>query len=86
MRLYEFFKKRVEANQPLALVTVFETAGSTYSNAGGQMLIDGDGNFCGMLSGGCLEGDIVEHARSVIQTGSAATTSHWKSSQKCSST
>lgn len=76
MRLYEFFQKRAEANQPLVLVTVFETAGSTYSKAGGQMIIDGDGNFCGMLSGGCLEGDLVERARTVIRTGFAETASY----------
>ncbi len=68
MRLDEFFKERASNGQPLVLVTVFETRGSTYSKAGGQMLIDGDGNFCGMLSGGCLEGDLVERARSVIRT------------------
>lgn len=76
MRLYEFFKSRAKSNQPLVLVTVFETAGSTYSKAGGQMIIDSDGNFCGMLSGGCLEGDLVERARAVIRTGSAATASY----------
>jgi len=35
------------------------------------MLIDAQGNFCGMLSGGCLEGDLVERARSVLATGHA---------------
>ena len=76
MRLYDFFKQRAELSQPLVLVTVFETAGSTYSKAGGQMIIDDDGNFCGMLSGGCLEGDLVERARSVIRSGDAATASY----------
>jgi len=35
------------------------------------MIIDDEGNFCGVLSGGCLEGDLVERARDVISTGSA---------------
>lgn len=55
--------------KPLALASVFETAGSTYSKTGAQMLITGDGDFRGMLSGGCLEGDLAERARAVLDTG-----------------
>lgn len=55
--------------KPLVLASVFETAGSTYSKAGAQMLITGDGKFQGMLSGGCLEGDLAERARNVIESG-----------------
>lgn len=73
MRLHEFFNERAANGQPLVLVTVTETEGSTYSKAGGQMIIDGEGQFCGMLSGGCLEGDLVERARQVIATGQSKT-------------
>lgn len=76
MRLYEFFKNATKDQEPLVLVTVFETTGSTYSKAGDRMIIDGNGNFCGMLSGGCLEGDLVERARSVIRSDSAQTVSY----------
>ncbi len=76
MRMVEFFEERKLNGQPLVLVTVFETAGSTYSKAGAQMLIDGDGHYCGMLSGGCLEGDLVERARSVIGTGNSETATY----------
>lgn len=76
MNLLEYFKERSSEGQPLVLATVFETAGSTYSKAGGQMIIDSNGNFCGMLSGGCLEGDLVERARRVIDTGAAETASY----------
>ena len=76
MRMVEFFNERRSNGQPLVLVSVFETAGSTYSKAGAQMLIDGEGHYCGMLSGGCLEGDLVERARSVISTGTAETASY----------
>ena len=71
MNLRSFFHESAAREVPLVLVTVFETAGSTYSKAGGRMLIDADGNFCGMLSGGCLEGDLVERAREVIESGIA---------------
>ncbi len=57
--------------RPLVLATVFETAGSTYSKCGAQMLITNDGRFQGMLSGGCLEGDLAERARAVLDSGSS---------------
>jgi len=53
----------------MVLVTVYETRGSTYSKPGAQMLIAGDGRFQGMLSGGCLEGDLVLRAAAVIDSG-----------------
>ncbi|MDH4073337.1 MAG: XdhC/CoxI family protein, partial [Gammaproteobacteria bacterium] len=55
--------------RPLALASVYETEGSTYSKAGAHMLITGDGRFHGMLSGGCLEGDLALRARAVIESG-----------------
>ncbi len=76
MNLLEFFTERAASGQPLVLATVFETIGSTYSKAGGQMIIDSGGNFCGMLSGGCLEGDLVERARRVMEFGVAETASY----------
>jgi len=53
----------------MVLATVTATAGSTYSKPGAQMLIAGSGEFHGLLSGGCLEGDLVEHARDVLAHG-----------------
>lgn len=58
-----------ENGQPMVLASVFETAGSTYSKAGAQMLMTADGRFQGMLSGGCLEGDLAERARLVAESG-----------------
>ena len=59
----------------LVLATVFETQGHTYSKPGIQMLISGD-RYQGMVSGGCLEGDISEHAMKVSKTGKATTISY----------
>ena len=56
-------------DKPLVLASVFETSGSTYSKAGAQMLITDHGDFQGMLSGGCLEGDLAERARLVLESG-----------------
>jgi xanthine dehydrogenase accessory factor len=67
--LVRFFEQRRARGEPLVLVTIFETSGSTYSKAGTQMLIDGKGDFHGMLSGGCLEGDLALRAAAVIESG-----------------
>ncbi|MDX1498841.1 MAG: XdhC family protein [Woeseiaceae bacterium] len=71
-KLLEFFDRHRERGDPLVLVTVLETRGSTYSKAGAQMLINADGVFRGMLSGGCLEGDLAVRAGVVIESGRAA--------------
>ncbi|MDH5499530.1 MAG: XdhC family protein [Gammaproteobacteria bacterium] len=58
-----------KSGKSMVLASVYETAGSTYSKAGAQMLINSDGDFQGMLSGGCLEGDLAERARQVLESG-----------------
>ncbi len=73
--LRRFFEWR-EAGRRLVLASVCETAGSTYSKAGTQMLITGDGDFQGLLSGGCLEGDLAERAARVSALGEPATVTY----------
>ena len=65
-QISEFFAHRRDNNDDMAWITVFETSGSTYSKAGAYMLVDQLGQFCGMLSGGCLEGDLAERAKSAL--------------------
>ena len=69
--LLEFFSAHRDAG-PLVLATVIATEGSTYRKPGAMMLIDRDGRFAGLISGGCLEGDLLEHARGVFETGAPA--------------
>ena len=69
--LIERFGEWRAAGGPLVLGTVYETAGSTYSKAGSRVLIDGEGNYQGLVSGGCLEGDLAEHAAAVLESGEA---------------
>lgn len=56
---------------PAVLATVVATAGSTYRKAGARMFLYADGRHRGLLSGGCLEGDLAEHAQEVTRTGTA---------------
>lgn len=67
--LQAFFDNRRKRRQALVLATVIGTEGSTYSKAGERMLVDGNGIFQGMLSGGCLEGDLAIRARQVLDSG-----------------
>ena len=57
------------AGEPLVLATVYETAGSTYSKAGHRILLAANGDYRGLVSGGCLEGDLAERARGVVRAG-----------------
>jgi xanthine dehydrogenase accessory factor len=68
-RLIATFEAWRETGRPIALATVYETLGSTYSKAGHRILIAANGDYQGLVSGGCLEGDIAEHARRVIESG-----------------
>ncbi len=51
------------------LASVAGVAGSTYRRAGARMLVLPDDTLVGLISGGCLEGDLLEHARRVRETG-----------------
>ncbi len=66
----DFRELQAEA-RPFVLATILSTDGSTYRKAGTQMLITAAGEPRGLLSGGCLEVDLVEHARTVLASGQA---------------
>jgi xanthine dehydrogenase accessory factor len=70
-RLLPLFDRARLSGEPLVLATVIRTGGSTYAKPGAQMLIASDGEYAGLLSGGCLEGDLREHARAVAASGRA---------------
>jgi xanthine dehydrogenase accessory factor len=67
--LLPLFERERAAARAVALGVLVQTAGSTYRKPGALMLIAGNGNSAGLLSGGCLEGDLGEYARAVIDTG-----------------
>ena len=51
------------------LATLVKVEGSSYRKPGAMMLIDGLGHHYGMLSGGCLEADIVLKAGQTLNDG-----------------
>jgi xanthine/CO dehydrogenase XdhC/CoxF family maturation factor len=60
----------------LVLATVVATEGSTYRKPGAMLLSNPAGEFAGLISGGCLESDLVARAREVLETGEPARLSY----------
>ena len=54
------------AGAPMALATVIETWRSAPCPVGTHMLVHADGRFVGSVSGGCVEGDVLQVAAEVI--------------------
>ncbi|MEJ2514540.1 MAG: XdhC family protein [Gammaproteobacteria bacterium] len=50
----------------LVLATLVSTEGSSYRKAGARMLMSPDGDWWGLLGGGCFEGDLVDRARAAL--------------------
>jgi len=53
----------------VALATVVAARGSTYRREGARLVIPAEGDTVGNISGGCLEGDVIQTAREVLASG-----------------
>lgn len=53
----------------VALATVVSTWGSSPRPVGSQLAVDADGAMLGSVSGGCIEGAVVQEALAVIADG-----------------
>ena len=60
-----------KAGRRAALATVIETWGSAPRRAGAQLVIAGDGEMQGSVSGGCVEGAVVVEALEALDQGQA---------------
>ncbi|MFO8036959.1 MAG: XdhC/CoxI family protein [Anaerolineales bacterium] len=70
--MFEHFEKAKdwhEDGQALAIATVIHTWGSSPRPVGSQMVIGSEGGIVGSVSGGCVEGAVVEAACQVIEDG-----------------
>ena len=61
------YREIEQKNQQAALATVVRVTGSAYRRAGARMLITAEGHTVGSVSGGCLERDVLNQARRVLQ-------------------
>jgi xanthine dehydrogenase accessory factor len=60
-----------EKGERMALATIVAVRGSTYRRPGARLLVPEDGAPIGNISGGCLEGDVADMARVVMEEGRA---------------
>ncbi len=61
------------AGHKAALATVVQTWGSSPRPAGSHMAINDKSEFVGSVSGGCIEGAVIDAAREVMATGQPKT-------------
>ncbi|MEL7024868.1 MAG: XdhC family protein [Pseudomonadota bacterium] len=71
-QVFERYRNWRERGAEMVFAIVIETLGSTYAKPGDFMLITTDGEFQGLLSGGCVEGDLALRAEQVGRDGGAA--------------
>ena len=64
--MLEFLDREMEAGHRFVAAFVIATEGSTYRKPGALMLLSSSGARCGLLSGGCLESDLHEHAQRLL--------------------
>ena len=60
---------RARSGERLAMATVVETSGSFYRAPGARMVVNARHQTIGTMGGGCLEGDLLERAQEVRETG-----------------
>ncbi|MEZ5477172.1 MAG: XdhC/CoxI family protein [Thiolinea sp.] len=56
-----------QAGQHVALATVVRTWGSSPRPVGSHLAVNGQGEFAGSVSGGCIEGEVIRAAQQAMQ-------------------
>src|SRR5260370_24612458 len=69
--IIEAYWRASAENVRAALATVVRVEGSAYRRPGARMVITETGRTSGVVSGGCLEGDVQERAVRVMRTGNS---------------
>src|SRR5260221_13420145 len=58
-----------EQGEKVVVATEIATRRSAPRPVGASFAVSESGQMCGSVSGGCVESDVYEHARSVMETG-----------------
>ncbi len=64
--VFDRAQRWLEQDKSVALATVVQTGGSSPRPLGSKMAIASTGEFAGSVSGGCIEGAVIEEALSVL--------------------
>jgi len=67
--IFAFLREAWQLGQRCALVTLVEIVGHTARPLGTHMAVREDGNSCGFVSGGCVEGAVTGEALAAIAAG-----------------
>lgn len=59
----------LDEGRTVARAAVVSTWGSSPRPTGSQMVVDADGNMVGSVSGGCIEGAVVDAAKQTMKDG-----------------
>ncbi len=70
--ILEAYKEARISGENAVLATVVSVTGSAYRRPGARMLITDSGKTAGTISGGCLERDVIERARSMMSATNAS--------------
>ncbi|WP_310452863.1 XdhC family protein [Sulfuritalea sp.] len=69
--VFEILQQWRAAGKSAALATVVSTWGSSPRPEGSHLVVDDAGHFLGSVSGGCIEGAVIDAAAQVMATGQA---------------
>ena len=75
VEVWEVARSWLKEGPAIAVATVIDTWGSSPVPVGGQLAVSADQKFCGSVSGGCVENDVIVAASDVIDSGNAKTLS-----------
>ena len=73
MEIYEEIVRLKTLGRSSALATIVESKGSSPQKQGAKMLVRYDGTTLGTLGGGCIEAEVIQHAKMALQDGKPRT-------------
>src|SRR5512143_255779 len=67
MDIYDEIARMRHEGRPCSLATIVNVRGSIPSSAAAKMLVRDDGSIVGTIGGGCVEADVWQAAREVME-------------------
>jgi len=67
--IFGVLKRWLDEGKNAAIATVVTRKGSALRPVGAKMIISSQGEMHGSVSGGCVEGAVIDEARHVLKTG-----------------